>query len=208
MAIVKANYTRSRRKIKASVRYIQHRPGRDGERISRLLFGNDGALTRDEAYELIDQAPKGTRFYRLVISPDPKREDTDKDLNLRELTDKTLSQLSDKLKKPIQYIGAIHDDHRPHRHVHVIALIQGRLTREHFKLLREQATELSQFQRLERDQARGIIRGKDEAGKSLRGATLSSEGGSTVASEMVSNRCPVCGAINCVIHDQGLDRGW
>ena len=206
MAIVKANYTKHRGKIKASVRYIQHRPGRDGERLTRLLFGKDGAMTRDEAYQLIDQAPKGTRFYRLVISPDPRREDTDKDLNLREITEQTIGKLAEKRGIPIQYIGAIHDDHRPHRHVHVIALIQGRLTREHFKLLRQQATELSQFQRLERDQARGIIRGKDEAGKT--GPLLSDGGGSTVASDMVSNHCPMCGAINCLIHDQGLDRGW
>jgi hypothetical protein len=163
-------------------------------------------MTRDEAYQLIDQAPKGTRFYRLVISPDPRREDTDKDLNLREITEQTIGKLAEKRGIPIQYIGAIHDDHRPHRHVHVIALIQGRLTREHFKLLRQQATELSQFQRLERDQARGIIRGKDEAGKT--GPLLSDGGGSTVASDMVSNHCPMCGAINCLIHDQGLDRGW
>src|SRR3954453_8339968 len=79
VAIVKVSYTKARSRIKASVRYIQHPPGQDGERLSRQLFGVDGALTRDEAYELIDQAEKGTTFFRLVISPDPRREDAGRD---------------------------------------------------------------------------------------------------------------------------------
>jgi hypothetical protein len=207
VAIVKANYTRSKAKVKASVRYIQHRPGRDGERLNRSLFGNNGQLTREEAYELIDKAPKGTRFYRMVISPDPKREDTDKDLNLAELTAQTLAQLSDKLHRSIQIVGAIHDDHRPHRHVHVIAFMQGRLTREHFKLLREQATELGQFQRLEADQARGIVRGKDEAGRILTTPAPSSSGYSATTNDVMGGVCPVCGGINCFVHEQGLGRG-
>src|SRR5437764_7427353 len=69
VAIVKASYTKAKSRIKASVRYIQHRPGRDGERLSRKLFGVDGGLTRDQAYDLIDQAEKGTIFFRLIISP-------------------------------------------------------------------------------------------------------------------------------------------
>jgi len=35
MAIVKASYTRSRSKIKAALRYIVHRPGREGERLGQ-----------------------------------------------------------------------------------------------------------------------------------------------------------------------------
>src|SRR5512147_77048 len=72
MAIVKGNYTRSRIKIKATIRYIVHRPTRTDKRITRALFGQDGALDRKQAYQLIDQAPKGTFFFRLVISPDAK----------------------------------------------------------------------------------------------------------------------------------------
>src|SRR3954447_16886381 len=90
VAIVKASYTKARSRIKASIRYIQHRPGRDGERLNRQLFGVDGALTREEAYELIDAAEKGTNFFRLVISPDPRREDSGRDLNLREVTEEAL----------------------------------------------------------------------------------------------------------------------
>ena len=78
MAIVKANYTRKGGIAKASVRYIENRPGRDGTKIVRTLFNADGKLERGDAYAMIDQAATGSYFFRLVISPDPQREDRDK----------------------------------------------------------------------------------------------------------------------------------
>jgi hypothetical protein len=47
MAIFKATYTRSRGGAKASVGYIQQRPGKDKEAIIRTLFSRDGALVQD-----------------------------------------------------------------------------------------------------------------------------------------------------------------
>jgi len=41
MAIFKATYTRSRGGAKASVGYIQQRPGKDKEAITRTLFSPD-----------------------------------------------------------------------------------------------------------------------------------------------------------------------
>jgi hypothetical protein len=163
-------------------------------------------LTRDEAYRLIDQAPRGTTFYRLIISPDPKREDTDQDLILRQITEQTLSALATRRGAPIQYVGAIHADHAAHRHVHVIALVKGRLTRKDFQFLRQQATEASVMQRRELDAARGLIRGKEEA-VSQHGSSqsqLSSSGGYT-ADSLFS--CPICGQVNCLKHGGGLGIG-
>src|SRR5205823_1108587 len=86
MAIFKANYvkrgTTAKALAKASVRYIQHRRGKDGERITRTLFGSDGMMERHEAYQMIDEATKGSFFYRFVLSPDPKREDHNHDLDM------------------------------------------------------------------------------------------------------------------------------
>jgi hypothetical protein len=55
MAIVKATYTKSRPAAKAAIRYIEHRPGKEGERVKRGLFGSDGRIERGEAYRMIDR---------------------------------------------------------------------------------------------------------------------------------------------------------
>ena len=44
MAIVKATYTRTGGSAKASVRYIENRPGKDGAKIQRTLFTADGKV--------------------------------------------------------------------------------------------------------------------------------------------------------------------
>jgi hypothetical protein len=82
MAIVKAKYVRGKPRIKAHLRYITHRRGRDGERITRPLFGRDGALTKHQIYEMIDAARRGAVFHKFVINFHPVKEDTRKDLNL------------------------------------------------------------------------------------------------------------------------------
>src|SRR5713101_9573414 len=94
MAVVKVKYTRSSTQIKAHLRYIIHRPGRDGEKQSRQLFSeNYTTLEKQRAYELIDTAPKGTIFFKIMVSPDPKREDSRRDVDLWNLTDKTMNRL-------------------------------------------------------------------------------------------------------------------
>ena len=62
MAVVKANYVRrgvgERETAKANIRYIQERPGRDKEKLTRPLFNNACVLGRHEAYQFIDEAEK------------------------------------------------------------------------------------------------------------------------------------------------------
>jgi hypothetical protein len=153
MAIVKASYTKSRAGAKAAIRYIQHRPGKDGSKITRMLFGYDGVMGRSQAYRMIDDAAKGTVFYRIVISPDPEKEDTKKDLQLWDITEQTMVQLEERLQKPISFVATEHNDHAPHRHVHILAVVSGRLTKQDLHLLRETATAASLFQREARDVA-------------------------------------------------------
>src|SRR6266849_7048345 len=154
MAIVKATYTKSSGGAKAGVRYIEHRPGKDGEKITRNLFGIDGLMGRYAAYRMIDEAEKGSFFYRFALSPDPKAEDTDKDLFLREITQQMMQSLEDRLHTQVQWVAAAHDDHAPHRHVHVMAVLAARLNVQDFQALRQTATEAALFQRNERDLAR------------------------------------------------------
>src|SRR5258707_15717688 len=133
MAIVKTSYTRKGGIAKASVRYIENRPGRDGAKIRRTLFNGDGKVEREEAYTMIDQAANGSYFFRLVISPDPKREDSDKNLSLREITERTIQSLEDRFQKPLQWVATIHADHADHRHIHAIAIVPGRLQVQDFQ---------------------------------------------------------------------------
>jgi hypothetical protein len=154
MAIVKATYTKSSKGAKASIRYIEHRPGKEGAKITRTLFGSDGKMEREEAYRMIDEAEKGSVFFRFVISPDPKQEDTEKDLHLREVTEQTMQALEERLHKEVQWVAVEHNDHAPHRHVHVVAVVPGRLQAQDFQLLRQAATAAALEQRRQRDLAR------------------------------------------------------
>ncbi len=152
MAIVKASYTKSRGGAKANIRYIQHRRGKDGAKIVRTLFGSDGTMNRGEAYRMIDEAEQGSVFFRLKISPDPTAEDTKRDLFLQEVTHKTLDSLEARTGTSVSYVASIHDDHTALRHVHVLAVVKGRLYPEDFKAMRETATSVSVAQRKSRDQ--------------------------------------------------------
>jgi hypothetical protein len=160
VAIFKANYVKrgagEKGRAKASIRYIQHRRGKDGERITRTLFGSDGAMSRKEAYRMIDEAQKGNLFYRFVVSPDPKLEDTGRDLDMRDLTMQTMQALEEQLHTPVLWVAAMHADHAPHRHIHVLAIVPKKLLVKDFTQLRARATEAALFQRrfLDRSQDR------------------------------------------------------
>jgi len=162
MAIVKANYTKSTGSAKANIRYIQHRKGKDGATIVRTLFGSDGTMNRGEAYQMIDDAENGSIFFRVKISPDPATEDTKRDLFLQEVTQKTLDTLEQRLGTSVSYVASIHDDHTDIRHVHVLAVVKGRLNPDDFKAMRETATTVSVEQRQSRDQAEDLQKGKGE----------------------------------------------
>jgi len=154
MAIVKATYTHAGGKAKASVRYIEHRPGKDGAKVQRTLFTADGKVERSEAYEMIAQAAKTSYFYRFVVSPDPQGEDGDKKLLLREVASKTIAALENHLQRPVRWVAAIHDDHTDHRHIHVIAIVPERIQVRDFQVMRSAATAEGQEQRRHLDALR------------------------------------------------------
>jgi hypothetical protein len=153
VAIVKARYTLSRGAAKATIRYIAHRPGKENARITRTLWGVNGKMERHDAYQLIDAAREGSVFFRFVISPDPVGEDAAKDLFLRDITERTMQALEERVRKQVSWVAATHADHAPHRHVHVLAVVDGRLTRDDLQALTRAATDASLTQRRERDQA-------------------------------------------------------
>ena len=112
---------------------------------------------------MIDTAEKGSYFFRFVISPDPVKEDTAKDLFLREITEHTMRSLAERLQTDVQWVGVEHADHAPHRHVHVLAIVPGRLQVPDFQAMRKTATEIALLQRRERDLLREHNQARKEA---------------------------------------------
>jgi|GEM_PF-1533014 len=110
-------------------------PGKERARVPRTLFGRDGALERYEAYRMIDEAEKGSVFFRFIISPDRNTEDTNRDLRLRDVTAHTMLRFEEHIKQQVQWVGAVHADHSPLRHVHIVAVVPARLERQEFQAL-------------------------------------------------------------------------
>ena len=169
MAVVKANYVKKgkgeRVTAKANIRYIQERPGRDKEKLTRPLFNNAGIIGRHEAYQFIDdEAKKGRFFYRLKWSPDPLKEDAKRDLNMQKLTRQMMQRLEKRLKTTIPWAGSLHDDHTDKRHVHILTALPRRLQKYELEALIRETTTLCREQRhelepgKERSQRRDIVR--------------------------------------------------
>jgi hypothetical protein len=104
----------------------------EGERMTRPLFGKDGALSKLQIYDMIDAAKRGAVFHKFVINFHPTREDTHKDLNLWELARKTLEQVKTQFGEAVPFVATIHDDHTALRHVHGFFIVEGRLSKEEF----------------------------------------------------------------------------
>ena len=147
---------------KASIRYIAHRPAREQARTSRQLWTKDGPVEKREAYQLIDQAPTGSTFYQFAISPDPRCEDGPRDFYLRSVTEATMEEVAERIGKPVAWVATTHADHAPHRHVHVVAVVQGKLSREDLRSLTDRATQACREQRFERDTVRAAQRAREE----------------------------------------------
>jgi hypothetical protein len=128
MAVVRiTSFTKNRGAATASIRYITHRPGRDGRVTSRPLYTIDGEVSKLDAYHMIDEAKKGSVFFRIVISPDAKQEDTRQDLYLWQITEQTMLTLEERLNTHVSFTATEHNDHTGNRHVHLLACLKGRI---------------------------------------------------------------------------------
>jgi hypothetical protein len=155
MAVVKANFVKKgkteKARAKATIRYIQNRPGKENAKIIRTLFGRHGALERTDAYKMIDTAKKNENIFRFVINPDPEQEDKTRDLDMRQIIENTMLKLEEMLGKTILWAAAIHADHTDKRHIHALAIVPARLYQNHFNTLIHEATKVCRQQRQELD---------------------------------------------------------
>src|SRR4029434_304675 len=125
----------------------------------RPLFTNDSPMTRQDAYQFIDEAPKGTHFYTIIINPDPEKENTHKDLDMRAITMTTMQTIEEiitaqGITTPVVWVAAIHDDHTDKNHIHALAALQGRLDEPDLDRVRAATTAACLEQRRELDRAR------------------------------------------------------
>jgi hypothetical protein len=111
---------------------------------------------------MFDEAQKGSYFYRIILNFDPQKEDTYKDIYVRTVTEKTMKGLEERLGTQFQFVAATHDDHKPLRHVHVIAILPRRLNRDDLAFGRAVVTEAALQERRERDQQRALQKGKEK----------------------------------------------
>jgi len=155
MAVVVAQYFKANQQPKEAarenVKYIQFRKGKDREDIMRPLFGSDGPMTRLEANQFIDDAPKGTKFYTIIISPDPEREDHSRDFDMEQIAHTTLQTVEERVKTAVQWVAAVHQEHSDVRHIHALAAVKGWLDKPARRALVDSATRECREQRLERD---------------------------------------------------------
>jgi len=155
MAVVIAQYFKQNQQPKAAarenVKYIQFRKGKDREGITRTLFGSDGPMERREAYQFIDDAKKGTKFYTIIISPDPEREDAQRDLDMEQIAYTTMQTVEERVKTAVQWVAAVHQEHSDVRHIHALAAVKGWLDKPALRALVDCATRECREQRLERD---------------------------------------------------------
>jgi hypothetical protein len=138
MAIVKLKYARGREAIKAHLRYIVHRPGKELERLTRELFQHNYlSVTKQDVYDRINSAPRGTLFYKMMINFHPLKEDTNKDLDLQHIASLAVREMQTRLGRIVPFIATIHDGHAQTtlRHIHAICLVNGRLSKEDFAKL-------------------------------------------------------------------------
>jgi hypothetical protein len=139
MAIVKLKYTTGRDAIKAHLRYIVHRPGKELERPTRELFQHNYlSVTKQHAYDLINGAPRNTRFYKMTINFHPLKEDTYKDLDLHFIASLTVREMQKRIGRNVPFIATIHDGHANTdlRHIHAICLVQGKLSKAEYEKLK------------------------------------------------------------------------
>lgn len=203
MAIVKASYTRSRQKIKATLRYIIHRPGREGERLTRTLFSRDGQPSKAQAYEFID-AQKGMTYFHLKLNFHPSREDKRKDLDLRAITKQTIATLQKRLNRPVRFLATEHNDHTALRHIHAIVLIKlgrgERIGRDDWKACRDEATAQALVERRALDvvrkfrSQRTIQRERMFADRDVRVSAARGRTNGVYGQSRIENKsCPDCG---------------
>jgi hypothetical protein len=71
---------------------------------------------------------------------------------MRAIAQATMLTIEQRVKTPVMWAAAVHDDHTDKRHIHALVAVQGRLDRPDLDCLIEETTQACLEQRQERDQ--------------------------------------------------------
>lgn len=113
--ILRHSYTRHRDTARAALRYYQMRPRGADER-PRSLFTRDGAVSRAEAYQLLDAHQSGRYLaHRLMLSPPIERCPDD----LRSFTRHVMHALGEDRGQTLHWVAVEHRN-TAHPHVHIL----------------------------------------------------------------------------------------
>lgn len=136
MAVVRANYLKSnpqnQTRLRGSVRYYATREGLEREGFSR----DQDALSKEQVNEALEQG-KSDYYYRFTLNPGMgDQEQTD----LKEWTRDVMGSLAEK-QGEVTWYAFEHTQQGEHDHVHVVALMDTKLSKDDLETLRETATE-------------------------------------------------------------------
>ncbi len=106
-------------RARAHVRYIQFRPGKEGEREERTFFNGlrDGIYNREVNLAISAQNPKGTVMHKLILSPGVEGAD------VQEYTREVMAELCSRKGQDLEWYAVVHDNTN-NEHAHVV--IMGR----------------------------------------------------------------------------------
>jgi hypothetical protein len=146
-SIVKANYrhakTGGREAAVKAVNYYAYRLDASGCRVRREGFSRDeDSLSASVMRGLIRQA-EGEYYYRIMLSPGDHK---DTHVDLKEWTRDSLLALEKDLGE-FTYVAIEHRDQTDHAHVHVVLVIDQKLSKDDLENLRDTCTTLYEERR-------------------------------------------------------------
>ena len=114
--ILRHTYTRSRDTARAGLRYYQMRPRVEDEP-ARSIIGEEGTMTRDEAYRLLDEHQAGRSYlaHRLMLSPPQDQRPED----LADFTRRVMAELERDKGQRLHWVAVEHHN-TEHPHVHIV----------------------------------------------------------------------------------------
>lgn len=145
--VVKINYRTSeqngQKSVMSSVTYYAHRRDTQGQQVSRNGFSRDQDDLDLQAMKAVIENADGTYYYRVVLSPGAPR---DSDVDLKEWTRDLMLELEGK-HGDFPYVAIEHRDQTDYAHVHLVMVLDQKLTRVELDQLRDAGTELYELRR-------------------------------------------------------------